>query len=331
MKTLLMLQAPGMLAMSVALVLFAVMLVIAKIYRIPLFGMMALAEDHPIVERMGELFYKPLEAAALVYEGALLVYNATGEVKPAITEQNAVVAGVSTENVDNTVDGHSVNFKKGIFLFSNSADADLITVAEVGDQCYIVDDCTVAKTNGGVTRSVAGIIADVTSDGVFVAIGYAYPITAGLLAANNLNDVALAATARANLAFGVHEGIITHRRSAIAGGAAYTVTVADGDATITTATDNAVITLPNIAAGNKGLRVTVMNIGADDAAKVSISPDASDKIAGTVMAVSLSAVANKDAINTKVGANKGDYLTIESDGTDTWFVVGGVGIWASEG
>ena len=37
--------------------------------------------------------------------------------------------------------------------FANSASGDLITAAEVGSDCYIVDDQTVAKTNGSSTRS----------------------------------------------------------------------------------------------------------------------------------------------------------------------------------
>jgi hypothetical protein len=49
----------------------------------------------------------------------------------------------------------------------------LITRAEIGDDCYIVDDSTVAKTNpGGNTRSVAGKIVDVDAKGVWVRIGF---------------------------------------------------------------------------------------------------------------------------------------------------------------
>ena len=38
--------------------------------------------------------------------------------------------------------------------FANSAAADAITLADVGADCYMVDDQTVAKTHGGNTRSV---------------------------------------------------------------------------------------------------------------------------------------------------------------------------------
>jgi hypothetical protein len=123
----------------------------------------------------------------------------------------------------------------------------------------------------------------------------------------------------------------------IAGGAAYTVSeTTDNGALIQTATDNAVITLPNAASTNKGMRVTVQNTGADGAAKVSISPHSSDGIKGGVHGaatgdlVSFSGTDDKDAINTKATTKSGDYLTLVSDGSADWWVVGGKGVWASE-
>ena len=55
-------------------------------------------------------------------------------------------------------------------LDGNSAAGDAITRAEIGDVCYIVDDETVAKTNGTSTRSAAGTIRDVDAQGVWVEI-----------------------------------------------------------------------------------------------------------------------------------------------------------------
>lgn len=132
-------------------------------------------------------------------------------------------------------------------------------------------------------------------------------------------------------------GRLTGLQKLVAGGAAYTVgSAADGDCVIQTATDNAVITLPDNASGTAGKRITVQNTGADGAAKVSISPHSSDKIKGGVHGaatgdlVSFSGTADKDAINTKATTKQGDYLVLVSDGTDTWWVIGGKGVWASE-
>ena len=60
--------------------------------------------------------------------------------------------------------------RRGCFRFANSVAADLIALADIGADCFIVDDQTVAKTNGGATRSIAGKIRDVDADGVWVQI-----------------------------------------------------------------------------------------------------------------------------------------------------------------
>jgi len=65
--------------------------------------------------------------------------------------------------------------RPGVFKFANSANGDLIAQANVCADCYIVDDNTVALTDGGGTRSRAGKIVGVDSDGVWVVVG-PYPI-----------------------------------------------------------------------------------------------------------------------------------------------------------
>ena len=64
----------------------------------------------------------------------------------------------------------NANVRRGTFRFLNSSAGDLIALSDIGASCYIVDDQTVAKTNGGTTRSVAGKIRDVDADGVWVEI-----------------------------------------------------------------------------------------------------------------------------------------------------------------
>jgi hypothetical protein len=59
----------------------------------------------------------------------------------------------------------SLTYRAGQFAFANLA-SDLITQAEVGKVCYIVDDQTVAKTNGTGTRSPAGIVEGIEGTGV---------------------------------------------------------------------------------------------------------------------------------------------------------------------
>ena len=57
--------------------------------------------------------------------------------------------------------------KRKAFKFKNSG-ADAVTQAELGKTCYIVDDETFAKTNGTNTRSAAGTVVKLESDGVWV-------------------------------------------------------------------------------------------------------------------------------------------------------------------
>jgi len=53
----------------------------------------------------------------------------------------------------------------GVFYWNNSAGGDAIGVGDFGKACYIVDNQTVALTDGGATRSVAGIVYEVRADG----------------------------------------------------------------------------------------------------------------------------------------------------------------------
>jgi len=111
---------------------------------------------------------------------------------------------------------------------------------------------------------------------------------------------------------------------AVAKEAAYTVVITtDSGKTFTTETDGQVFTLPAIAIGNT---VTFVNMAPDGAGDLAISPAAADGItyAG-------SSTDNKDLINTKATAKRGDYVTLASlDGVVAWQVVDARGIWAKE-
>lgn len=97
------------------------------------------------------------------------------------------------------------------------------------------------------------------------------------------------------------------------------------------ATDALVITLP---ATKKGVVYTFINSGADGNNIITISPNANDAIYGTVANAAADSVSggvdDKDIINTKATANKGDRITLVGDGDGGWYIVEGVGIWASE-
>lgn len=163
---------------------------------------MALTADRDTPEREAKLFYYKIAAGKKCFAGGIAVRNSTGYAQPGTTATGLVSLGRLEDYVDNTAGGDgdlSVTVREGTFRWKNSAVADLITIADLGEACYIVDDETVAKTSGGNTRSIAGIIRDVDDDGVFVEMGNNKSLAAGLVAANNLSDVANAGTARSNI------------------------------------------------------------------------------------------------------------------------------------
>lgn len=135
--------------------------------------MSALSADRNTPRREGEKRVVPVAAATLIYAGALVAINATGNAVPFSTATTLKAAGRAERRADNSAGlaGEiSVEASAGIFLFANSASADLITRADIGADCYGVDDQTVAKTSATNTRSIAGKVFDVDAQGVWVKI-----------------------------------------------------------------------------------------------------------------------------------------------------------------
>ena len=114
-----------------------------------------------------------------------------------------------------------------------------------------------------------------------------------------------------------------------------TFTAADaGAGTYNVATDAIVMNLPIITADTIGMEFTFRNTGADGAVLLSIDPNAVDGINGSIANAAADSVASgvvgKKLNNTKATANNGDYVTLKAVALTKWFIVGGVGIWASE-
>jgi|APLak6261664116_1056043.scaffolds.fasta_scaffold10739_2 hypothetical protein len=133
---------------------------------------MALNKDRNTPERDGVDVVHPVAGTKKIYAGALVVLNATGYAEPGSTATTLTAAGRAEEQVDNSsgADGAlTIKVRRGVFRFSNHTDA--VTRTEIGQSCYIVDDQTVAKTDGTGTRSVAGKVVDIDGSGVWVEIG----------------------------------------------------------------------------------------------------------------------------------------------------------------
>lgn len=135
--------------------------------------MAALTDVRITPSRDAVIFNRAVAATKKIFEGSLVCLNATGFATPGAVATTLKADGIALKTVDNTngADGAvSVETVKGTFRFDNSAAGDAITRADIGGTAYIVDDQTVAKTNGTNTRSAAGTIVDVDANGVWVRI-----------------------------------------------------------------------------------------------------------------------------------------------------------------
>lgn len=102
------------------------------------------------------------------------------------------------------------------------------------------------------------------------------------------------------------------------------------------ATDALVMTLPAVGevTAPAGTRFKFRNVGADGNNLITIAPAAADAIFGSIANAAADSVSggvvDKDFVNTKATANKGDFIELESDGATGYYIIAGVGIWASE-
>ena len=133
--------------------------------------MTALNQDRATLRRDGVQIEPPVAANVVIFDGSLVAINAAGLAVPGSTAVGLKGAGVAEYRADNRNGAASairVRLNRMPHQLGNSAAADAITLADLGSTCYIVDDQTVAKTDGGGTRSPAGKVFDVDADGVWV-------------------------------------------------------------------------------------------------------------------------------------------------------------------
>ncbi|PKG73174.1 hypothetical protein CXF86_19180 [Shewanella sp. GutCb] len=131
---------------------------------------MALTKDRPTPTRANRDRHDPMAAAVLFYAGAIVMLDAAGNAVPGQTATGLKSRGVATEQISNLggiAGAESVSSVNGCHRFINDSS---ITRADIGNAAYVVDDETVAKTDGGSTRSALGNIVDVDAIGVWVDI-----------------------------------------------------------------------------------------------------------------------------------------------------------------
>ncbi len=137
--------------------------------------MPAATSDRNTRNRTGDLRSLPLAAATRIWAGTIACINASGLLVSGATATTLKAVGVPTVTLDNSAGAASAisgDVARGVWgPFDNSAAGDQITLADIEGTAWIVDNQTVAKTNGSGTRSAAGKIFAVSAEGVWIDFG----------------------------------------------------------------------------------------------------------------------------------------------------------------
>ncbi|RYE77873.1 MAG: hypothetical protein EOO74_06200 [Myxococcales bacterium] len=111
------------------------------------------------------------KAATINHKGGIVV-NDAGVAAPGRTALNLIPMGVCWQTADNSsgaANAMSVEFETGDFRFEVLG-ADPVTAADIGNDVFIVDDQTIARTNGSGTRSRLGKLVKFDAEGAFVRV-----------------------------------------------------------------------------------------------------------------------------------------------------------------
>lgn len=105
----------------------------------------------------------PVKASDLLADGDIAaVSTSTGAVQRA-----ADVASIKVRGIAKAVRDGEAEIRNGIFLFKNDTTNPVVRKTHVGGPCYVKSYDTV-DCSGGTNKVVAGLVVDVTSDGVYV-------------------------------------------------------------------------------------------------------------------------------------------------------------------
>ncbi len=132
--------------------------------------MAALATERDTPTRAGDLIDAHVAADVKIFAGALVMRNDSGFTAPGATATGCRGLGRAEETVDNlggADDAKRCPVRRGLFRFDND-DGDPVGPDSIGEDCFIVDDHTVAATDGTGTRSPAGKVRDIDALGVWV-------------------------------------------------------------------------------------------------------------------------------------------------------------------
>lgn len=124
-----------------------------------------------IHKRVGRTPSHPMAATAKIFGGALVVLDGGFATKGrTATGLTAIGMAISTADNTNGVNGDKiVTVERDDWFRLGNDIGDPVTRSSIGQPCYIVDDETVAATDGTNTRSIAGTVRDIDDVGVWIS------------------------------------------------------------------------------------------------------------------------------------------------------------------
>lgn len=254
--------------------------------------MTTLAVDKPRVKVLGDVNELPMVASDIIYEGAAVgVVKGTGHVRP-LTAVDAFV-GFAESNVDNSAGAAAAKNARVARKGSAVLAVSGAVITDVGQPVYATDDDTFVFLPTG--AQFIGFVRRFVSSGI---VEVAFDV-------DNFTDP--------------YAGKVKETLSA----STKTLDAQDTGKYIFVTADS-VITLPATATALAD--VTLVCMGAFGTVQISADPNASDKIMGP----DLAGTDNKDLINTKATAQRGDLVTLTAGHADGYVVNRLKGTWASE-
>lgn len=255
--------------------------------------MTTLAANKPRAFELGRGNTLPVIASDIIYEGAAVgMVVGTGHCRPLAAGD--VFVGFAERKADNSAGAAAaINvdlIKSGDIQLSVTG----AVITDIGQPVYATDDDTfVFSPVGGV---FIGFVKRFVSSGVAVV-----EFDAGVL-----RDPYGARTVRETLS------------------ANKTLDAEDSGKLFWVDTDAFTITLPAIATGVNGFMI--VNGGSFGTVLVTVSPNASDMILGP----DITGADDKDLLNTKATAKRGDYVVLGGNDADGYSVQALVGTWARQ-
>jgi len=255
-------------------------------------GMTTLAANTPRAFEGGSRNEIPVIASDIVYEGAAVgVVIGTGHARPlAATDRFAGFAEAKADNAAGAAAAINVRVVESGKIQLSVTGA---VITDVGQPVYATDDN--AFTFVPTAAVFIGFVHRFVSSGVVVVA----------FDALNYRDPYAEYTIRETLS------------------ANKTLDIEDNGKVFFVDTDAVVVTLPVVATP---VNAKIVNIGAYGAVKLSIDPAAADKVQGP----DLPGTDNKDLINTKATAKRGDYVVLTTGDANGAIVAELRGIWATE-